>query len=74
MHPSRSMSLHQILLDAYWHERHNNCTLQAECRAMCALLALADAVVPDDVQPVSAEACAWAERRRIRQEILGGID
>jgi hypothetical protein len=42
-----AMKLHQAVLDAYWHERHDNCTLQAECRAMCAILAIADAIAPE---------------------------
>ncbi len=51
------MNLAQIVLDAYWHQRHADCTLQAECRAMCAILAIADAVTPegdDSLAPIRA--------------------
>lgn len=42
-----AVNLPNLVLSEFWHERHNDCTLHAECRAMCVLLAIADAVAPE---------------------------
>lgn len=53
------------------------CTIDADCRAQCVLLALADAVVPAEDEPGAnatfAEYVTWAERMRIRSVFLADV-
>jgi hypothetical protein len=71
------IDLVRICTDQYWHERHAGCVIDASCRVQCVLLAVADAVVPAEDEP-GADATlvaytAWAERMRIRREILRNV-
>ena len=64
----------KICIDQYWHERHFDCTIDSPCRLQCVLLAVANAVVPAEADPGAESTLAayvgWAERMRIRQELL----
>ena len=64
----------QTCIDQYWHERHVDCTIDAPCRLQCVFLAVADAVVPAEEDPgpdsTLVTYTAWAERMRIRRELL----
>lgn len=71
------MNLVKLTTDAYWHERHKDCIIDASCRFENALLELADAVVPEEPDPGAnatlAGWTAWAERMRIRRILLANV-
>lgn len=71
------MSLTQIGIEAYWHRRHGDCTIDARCRIENVLLDVADAVVPEEPDPgpdsTLAAWTAWAERMRIRRLLLTDV-
>ncbi len=68
------MDLSALGLAEYWHERHAECLIDADCRMQCVLLALADSVTPEEPEP-GADATMmaysfWLERMRIRRLLL----
>lgn len=71
------MNLVKLSTDAYWHERHKDCVLDASCRAENVLLELANAVVPEEPDPgpdsTLAAYVSWAERMRIRRMLLANV-
>lgn len=71
------MSLIKLSTDAYWHKRHNDCTIDASCRFENVLLELADAVVPEEPDPgpdaTLAAYVTWYERMRIRRMLLQDV-
>ena len=71
---SSTADLIKLFVDEYWHPRHNECIIDAHCRVQCVLLAVADAVVPEEPEPGSdatlAAYVAWQERMRVRERLL----
>lgn len=71
------MNLVKLSTDAYWHERHNDCVIDASCRIENVLLDVANAVVPEEPDPgpdsTLAAYVGWAERMRIRRMLLANV-
>lgn len=71
---SSTKDLIKVFVDEYWHKRHNECIIDADCRVQCVLLALADVIVPEEPEPphdaTLVAYTTWAERRRIRDLLM----